>query len=273
MKRLIAAAALAVWIPVISGCQAHPTVAAAPHIVQQQNVEQQSLEPAPRKDSTATPATEPEPAALPVATKVFSISPTKEKRVAITFDDGPDKTYTPQILDILKSHQVKATFFLIGEKANEHPDVVKRIYAEGHDLGNHTWNHRQLSKMPAADIEAEIARTDDLLKKTSGTAPKLFRSPYGETSEDIMRTAAQTGHSVIGWSVDTRDWEGHSAEAILATVKKELKPGAVILMHSAGGKGGNRANTVKALPQVIAYLKQQGYRIETVSELMDAVKQ
>jgi polysaccharide deacetylase family sporulation protein PdaB len=192
------------------------------------------------------------------------------KKVALTFDDGPDEKYTPRILDILKKNQIKATFFVIGEHAQQYPQMIKRIEQEGHAIGNHSWDHPDLTKLSNDKIQSEIVKTDELVKSITGQAPILFRAPYGALSRDVVADATETGHRIIGWSVDTLDWDGRSVAQILRTVRKEVRPGAIILQHSAGGKGGNLNNTVEALPQIITYLKQKGYSFVTVPELLQS---
>ncbi|OCT12722.1 hypothetical protein A8709_28430 [Paenibacillus pectinilyticus] len=191
-------------------------------------------------------------------------------RVALTFDDGPDEKYTPRILDILKKEQVKATFFVVGEHAKQHPQMMKKIVDEGHAIGNHSWDHLNLAQAATDKIQSEISSTDDVIKQITGVAPKLFRAPYGAVSPQVVKESQGSGHQIIGWSVDTLDWDGKSVAQILANVRKEVSPGAIILQHFAGGKHGDLNNTVQALPQIIAYLKQKGYTLVTVPELISA---
>jgi peptidoglycan/xylan/chitin deacetylase (PgdA/CDA1 family) len=190
-----------------------------------------------------------------------------EKKVALTFDDGPDTKYTAQILDILKQNHIAATFFVTGEHATAHKEVLKRIAEAGHEIGNHSWDHVDLTKLDDVQLKEEIDRTDEAIKNVAGRTPSLFRPPYGALSKPVV-DYTEKSHKLIAWSVDTRDWQGLAPEKMLQIVKKELKPGAIILQHSAGGKNGNLSNTVRALPQLVIYLKEQGYRFVTVSELL-----
>lgn len=200
--------------------------------------------------------------------QVIAHGATVEKKVALTFDDGPDDKYTPKILDILKSNQVKGTFFLVGEHVNRYPVIVKRIVLEGHAIGNHTWDHSDLTKQSKDKIFEEINKTDEAVKNAAGISPSLFRAPYGAVSTNVLAAAETTGHKTIGWSVDTLDWDGKSVSEILHNVRNETHPGAIILQHSAGGKGGNLDHTLEALPQIIHYLKQKGYTFVTVPQLL-----
>jgi polysaccharide deacetylase family sporulation protein PdaB len=198
---------------------------------------------------------------------IYSGARSKEKKVALTFDDGPDAKFTDQILDILKKQNVNATFFVVGDHVPAHKEVMKRIVNNGHELGNHSYSHMDLTKLEQTQLEAEIEKTDEIIKSYSGSPSNLLRPPYGALSKQVI-DYAEKSHKIVCWSVDTRDWEGISAEQILENVKKDVRPGAIILQHSAGGKKGNLANTVKALPLIIAYLKENGYKLVTVSNLL-----
>lgn len=199
--------------------------------------------------------------------KPGSESDKPSKQIALTFDDGPDTKYTPKILDILKQHKVKATFFLVGRQIDLHPDIVKRIVDEGHVIGNHSWGHQQLNKLNAEDIKHDLDKTDQLFQKILGTAPKLFRAPYGAVSDTLKDEVKSSGREMIGWSVDTRDWAGESPEDMMKTVRRQMGPGGIVLMHSFGGKNGKLDNTVELLPKLIRELQDDGYSIVTVPEL------
>lgn len=192
------------------------------------------------------------------------------KLVALTFDDGPDAKYTPRILDILAENKVKATFFVVGRQASHYPDVLKRIAKEGHAIGNHSWDHADLSKVTPDEINKELTETDDTIQQIAGVSPHLFRAPYGAMSPELKKAAADKGYALIEWNVDTRDWAGSAPGDIVQTLKRTVKPGSIVLMHSFGGKNGKLDNTVEALPKIIAYLKSNNYRIVTVPELLAA---
>ncbi|WP_169713520.1 polysaccharide deacetylase family protein [Paludifilum halophilum] len=191
----------------------------------------------------------------------------KTKKIALTFDDGPDKQYTGQILDILKREKVSATFFVIGRMARKHPDMLKRIVQEGHVLANHSWSHRYFPKLPMNQVEREIEKTNRVVKKVTGKEMTLIRPPYG-AADGVRKKIHDKGFMIVNWDVDTRDWRsGRTAEAVVKSVKKHAAPGSIILLHSAGG---SRDHTVQALPEVIAYLKKQGYSLVTVDDLLDS---
>jgi peptidoglycan-N-acetylglucosamine deacetylase len=225
--------------------------------------------PAPQSGGTS-PATPPATPAPPPADAqtVYRSGDGSANQVAITFDDGPDVKYTGQILDVLKKNNIKATFFLIGMNAQAHPEMVRRIAAEGHVIGNHTWDHADLPKLGAKQVQSEINQTTDVLNSILGFTPSLMRPPYGSLSPAVTAEVNGMGYKVVNWSVDTRDWAGTSSGAILSNVEANTRPGSIILMHSAGGKGGKLDNTVAVLPQIITSLKARGYSFVTVPDLL-----
>lgn len=199
---------------------------------------------------------------------VFYHGPAGVKQAALTFDDGPDVTYTARILDILKREGVHATFFIVGQRAQTHPYMIRRIVQDGHVIGNHSWDHPDLTKLSSDQVKSEVLRTNQILTALAGYAPDLFRPPYGKLTPDLVQMVGQMGFKVIDWSVDTRDWAGTPASTILAYVRKEITPGGIILEHCAGGRGEHLDNTVEALPRIIAYLRSQGYSFVTIPQLL-----
>jgi len=203
------------------------------------------------------------------AAKVIHSSENKElKKVAITFDDGPDEYFTPQVLDILKEYNVKATFFIVGSLASKNKDVLKRIDQEGHVVASHGWSHSNFTKISDKKIIQELQKTNELIEEVIGKPTSLFRLPYGAFNKRVLNTVAKQGYHNIYWSIDPRDWSGISSKEILDNIKKNLEPGAIILLHSSGSKK-SIPNTVKALPQIIEYLQEQGYEIVTIPELLE----
>ncbi|GMA51069.1 hypothetical protein GCM10025857_24260 [Alicyclobacillus contaminans] len=199
---------------------------------------------------------------------VFYTGRPSAKNVALTFDDGPDAKYTPQVLDILRRYHVKATFFVLGVRAKRYPQTVRRMVREGHAIGNHTWNHPDLAKMSASEIRDQIVRTDCVLSPLIGYRTNLLRPPYGALNPDTVRVVSAMGYKVVDWSVDTRDWAGTPVPAMLAMVRKDVRPGAIILEHCGGKADVNLDNTLQALPKIIEYLRSQGYRLVTIPELI-----
>ncbi|MNH91177.1 Peptidoglycan-N-acetylglucosamine deacetylase [compost metagenome] len=194
------------------------------------------------------------------------------KLVALTFDDGPDAKYTPQVLDILAENKVKATFFVVGKQVSVHAEVLQQIHDAGHAIGNHSWGHPNMSKMSSAAFIEEVEKTNQVIKDVLGSGTPLFRAPYGATSKELIQTLKTNGYNLINWNVDTRDWDGTSSDQIVLKVKQQTKAGGIILMHSFGGKNGDLDNTIKALPQIIAYLKEHGYTLVTIPELLSKPK-
>ncbi len=188
---------------------------------------------------------------------------TNEKVIAFTFDDAPDEIYTPQILDVLKKHDVKATFFLLGSRVNKYPHIVKRIYNEGHIIGNHTYWHPELTKTGVANMVWEINQNEKEIESVVGVKTNLFRAPYGALNEKMVIKLREMGYRGIGWSIDSEDWKGISKQEIKANVLDYLHPGSIVLMHAAG----NVPETAAALDELLTYLKQEGYYFVTVEDL------
>lgn len=191
------------------------------------------------------------------------------KRVALTFDDGPDKVYTSKVLDILHEYGVPGTFFLVGTQVEKFPDTAKRIVDEGHSIGNHSWNHADLSKLSAAAIREQISKADEAMKQATGVVPSLFRAPYGAVSKTLKAELNKLGRELVGWTVDPRDWAGTSVAAMRKNVNETVRPDGVILLHSFGGKNGDLTNTLELLPLIIADLHDKGYVFVTIDELLE----
>ncbi|WP_245851104.1 polysaccharide deacetylase family protein [Paenibacillus herberti] len=193
--------------------------------------------------------------------------PTSSKRVALTFDDVPDLEYTPQVLDILAREKVKATFFVVGERAAKHPEMVRRIITEGHSVGNHSYDHTSYALLSMRKFEDQIERTGNILHSQIGYTPRFLRPPYGEITPAQLMWTQSRGYFVANWNVDTEDWKGLSAGRILRNVRRTLGPGSIILQHAGGGVGEDLSGTVKALPSLIRILKQKGYELVTIPEM------
>lgn len=189
------------------------------------------------------------------------------KKVALTFDDGPDVAITKQILNILKKERVPATFFVTGRMVKEYPQMLKQIAQDGHIIGNHTWSHPQLTKISDQKIVTELQRTNDIVEKEIGKKMLLFRPPYGATNSRVRKLAKEQGFLIINWSVDTNDWRGNSGPTIEEIVKKQISNGGIILQHNAGDK---LQGTVDALPKIIKFLRDQNYQLVTVDQLLDS---
>lgn len=183
------------------------------------------------------------------------------KVVALTFDDGPNPATTNQALDTLSKYGIKATFFVLGKNVSGNEEILKRMKADGHVIGNHSWSHPVLSKLSLDEAKKQITDTEDALTKVLGSSSKLMRPPYGAITDDIRNSLDL---SFIMWDVDSLDWKSKNEAAILTEIQREVKNGSIILMHDI------HAETVNALPKVIDYLKGQGYDFVTVPDLLDS---
>jgi len=190
---------------------------------------------------------------------------TSRKVVALTFDDGPHKKYTDEILMILKLYEIRGTFFLVGQNVAEYPCIVKALYANGHVVGNHSYSHNYLNTQTADEIAVALTKTNNLIKKTIGVYPALFRPPYGSCSSDSVRIVKKLKLKTIMWSVDYPLERLTAPEDIANEVIGQVKPGAIILLHDGGG---NRESVIAALPIIIKALKSEGYEFLTVPELL-----
>ncbi|MEH7503746.1 polysaccharide deacetylase family protein [Neobacillus drentensis] len=195
---------------------------------------------------------------------------TKEKIVALTFDDGPHPIFTPQILDILAKHNAKATFFVAGNKVVRFPDLLKREVKEGHEIANHTFHHIY-GNITSAKLSSELEETDKIIKKITGFKPTLFRPVGGFYNDIIIYTALKNGKEVVlwTWGQDSRDWADPPVSQICNTIIKGVKPGNIILFHDwHGSEFTQSCQTVKALDNILDFLDKNGYKCVTVSELL-----
>ncbi|WP_010274152.1 polysaccharide deacetylase family protein [Paenibacillus senegalensis] len=200
---------------------------------------------------------------------LYMTGPSDQPVAALTFDDGPDQRFTPQILDVLKKHNVRGTFFVMGSRVKGHPEVVKRIVEEGHALGNHTYWHPQLYNESLYRLKWEAEETDKALQEVVGFKPKLFRPPYGGLTDELVAELGRQDYKVIGWNVDSLDWKEIGADEILSNMESHLKPGAIILMHSGGNWDQDLSGGVEALDRLIPELKNRGIDLITIPELLD----
>ncbi|ELR71310.1 polysaccharide deacetylase [Fulvivirga imtechensis AK7] len=183
------------------------------------------------------------------------------RKVAFTFDDGPAPG-TNAVLDILKKYQVKASFFCIGNNIEKHPEILKRIVAEGHVVGNHSWSHSNIfSLFGNKTIVNEIERTNRLITAITGLACNLFRPPYGVVNPPIAWAVGQTGMKVIGWNLRSFDTSTHDPEKVIRRIKKRMRRGSVILLHD------DRQHTAMILEAVLAYAKEQNYECVDVNTI------
>ncbi len=190
---------------------------------------------------------------------------TEEKVIALTFDDGPHPQNTEKVLDLLERYDAKATFFVIGKNLELYRETVKRAVREGHEIGNHTYTHPHLSAMSEEELFREIERNERLIEELTEKPTALFRPPEGYCGKAVRDLIKKRGYRAILWDVDTRDWAGTPTHEIIKTVQNTVYPGSILLFHDYGGK---QSATLSALAALLPWLKKEGYRLVTVSELL-----
>ncbi len=221
--------------------------------------------PADDTPQTTLPDTATLPRVLPPNRKsVYSSCVTTQQLIAITFDDGPDPVLTPRLLDLLKERHIHATFFLVGKNAAAFPEVVRRIVEEGHEVGNHSWSHPLLTQLGPESVESQLRRTHDAIVKACGTAPLLYRPPYGAVRLSQRTRIEKTfGYPAILWDVDPQDWKHpRSAQKVYDAIHKQTRPGSIILCHDI------HETTVAAMPATLDDLIARGYHFATVTQLI-----
>ncbi|MSX01891.1 MAG: polysaccharide deacetylase family protein [Actinobacteria bacterium] len=188
----------------------------------------------------------------------------ENKEVALTFDDGPSE-YTGAILDTLKKYDADATFFTLGNQVGLYPLPMQRAVAEGHVVGNHTWDHQDLTRLGPKDIRTEMSQQAGAVTGKALPAPKLFRPPYGAYNAAVVAEARKQGMLTVLWSIDTNDYTRPAPAAMAQQVIDTVQPGAIILMHDGGG---DRTTTSAALPMILKGLEKKGYKMVTVPQLL-----
>ncbi|WP_460514815.1 polysaccharide deacetylase family protein [Flindersiella endophytica] len=178
------------------------------------------------------------------------------KYVYLSFDDGPNTTYTPQIVQILHDYGVRATFFEVGQNVAAHPTVTLRVHTNGNSVQNHTWSHVDLTKVTWTTFKSQVVNTDAAIKKQTGYTPRCLRPPYGAVNSTVRSRAAALGKTIRLWTVDPRDWSRPGTSVIVSRVLDNVRSGSIVLLHDGGG---NRSQTVAALPTILKTLKARGY--------------
>jgi len=186
-----------------------------------------------------------------------------QKKASITFDCAWEADDIPDIINTLKQNNVKATFFLVGYWAEKHPDAVKLISDNGHDIANHSYAHLRMGSIDSSRIRTEIQKCDEVLEKITGKKPVLFRAPYGDYNNNVVRIARELNEYTIQWDVDSLDWKiGITPEQIQGRVLKKVNNGSIILFHN------DTSHTAKLLPSIISALHDKGFKLVPVSELI-----
>ncbi len=192
---------------------------------------------------------------------IYSVE-TEHKTIAISFDAAYGDQYTPRILDILDEYNVKTTFFLVGFWVDKYGDVLEEIHRRGHEIGNHSTTHPQMSKLTVDEIKKELQTTSEKIKAVTGKAPILFRPPFGDYNNKVIETAQELGYYSIQWDVDSLDWKEFGVEPVVDRVLKKVNKGSIILFHN------NAKYVADFLPIILDRLIKEGYKIVPVSELI-----
>lgn len=199
-------------------------------------------------------------------TQVYRKVKTENKRIALTFDDGPHPRYTAEILDLLREYNVRATFFVIGENIEYYDkNIISQMLLDGHEIGNHTFTHAHTKEMSEQKFIADVEKCHNLVLERYGYEMKLFRPPEGYVDKKVGEVANKLGYSVILWSIDTRDWEHTASSTIVGNVERSVSGGDIILMHDYVSKP---STTTTALRELIPELLSRGYEFVTVSDLI-----
>jgi peptidoglycan/xylan/chitin deacetylase (PgdA/CDA1 family) len=200
----------------------------------------------------------------PVFGKPITHLPGGERAVALTFDDGPNPEATPPILDALAARNAKATFFILGRHAERWPEIVRRIAAEGHAIGNHGYHHRKLHFKSPAYVRQDLELGTRAIEAASGVRPRLFRAPHGFRSPWVTPIARSLGQRTVGWSLGVWDTDLPGVETIANRTVDGARPGAILLLHDGDGydAAGDRMQTARAVPLIVDRLHAQGYRFE-----------
>ena len=190
--------------------------------------------------------------------------------LALTFDDGPDQRYTPQILDILKKNQIKATFFVVGTQIQKYPQIFKRIIREGHEIGSHSYQHLKFSELSAAKIESQLRKNQETIHANGGPPETaIFRPPYGALDPHAIEAIRSQHYRIILWTIDSLDWRALNKIQVERNVLPAVQNGDIILQHCAAfGKKENLTGSVASLPDLIQANQKKGFKFVTVSKLL-----
>ena len=187
--------------------------------------------------------------------------------IAMTFDDGPNEKLTPELLDLLAQRHIKATFFVIGKNAEDHPEILQRAVREGHEIGNHSWSHPIFAKMRDESVRRELQKTEDAIRAAIGIKPTLMRPPYGSiTTRQKQWIHTEFGYRIILWDVDPLDWKRPGPAVVTSRIVRATRSGSIVLSHDI------HPGTIKAMPATFDQLLAKGFKFVTVSELISMGK-
>lgn len=214
--------------------------------------------------------------ALLIRQNTFYRASVPEKVAAITFDDGPSPVWTPVILDALKKSETKATFFMIGEHVEKYPEIARRVAAEGHEIGIHSYHHGNFLFYDKYEVREDIIKCAAIIREVTGESPRLFRPPKAWLSKREKKKIKEMGYTVVLWSLNSKDWVNFDDKYMVRYLVKNIHPGAIILFHDSGGffktEEGNRIETLNTIPRLAEKLREKGYRFVTISELLKMQK-
>lgn len=196
----------------------------------------------------------------------------REKKVALTFDDGPSPVWTPKILDELKKANIKATFFMVGHHVQKYPEIAKRVASDGHIIANHGYAHSVILYYTPAEIEEEIKYTEYVIKQATGQTTQFFRPPKSWLRKNIKNAIKSMGYDIVLWSRNSKDWVGFPHHWIVKHIAKNIQNGDILLFHDSGSitsvEGGDRTQTVKSIGLLTKILKDKGFQFLTLKELI-----
>ena len=201
----------------------------------------------------------------PVISRAPVVSGDCPNCIAITFDDGPG-IYTDRLLGYLRNYNAKATFFMIGPNAQRYSGVARRVFENGHQIGNHTWSHPSLTSLSDTQVQNEISSTNNVLQSITGARPQALRPPYGATNSRVQADAAALGMASVLWSVDTRDWADRNSAVVCNRAVSNARSGSIILLHDI------HPTSVEAVPCILQNLTSRGFRFVTVSQLLGGLQ-
>jgi peptidoglycan-N-acetylglucosamine deacetylase len=217
--------------------------------------------------TTDKPPPTPIPMGPPQPQITFSYVHVDGPYIAMTFDDGPSEKLTPKLLDLLAAHHIKATFFVIGQNASDHPEILQRAVREGHEIGNHSWSHPNFGKMSDESVRRELQKTDDAIVAATGVHPSLMRPPYGSiTAHEKHWIHDDFGYRIILWDVDPLDWRRPGPKVVTNRIVKETRNGSIVLSHDI------HPGTIEAMPETLHELEAKGFKFVTVSELISMAR-
>lgn len=193
--------------------------------------------------------------------------PTEEKVIAFTFDDGPNPLYTPQLLEIFEDAAGKATFFMIGEHMNAHPEIVKEVFKRGHEIGNHTFTHPFLTQLSDSERQKELENSIEITFELTGIRPNTFRPPYLDYNENVVRLVKSQGYNTMIGAVnmEARDWEQPGVKHIVESTRLQIRNGSILLFHDGFG---DRTDSIEAVRELVTEVVEKGFKLVTVSQLL-----